>query len=171
MTVRCCKIALVAAAALFHALVVLNNTVFDYGSNLAFVRHVLAMDTLFSGETQTWRAWRSPAGVGEVWWGHHLAYAGIILWEAVAGALCALGAWRLWRQRRTPAPVFQTAKSTAILGLTLSLLLWFTAFISIGGEWFLMWQSSTWNGQSAAFRMFACLGIVLLFLNQRDDEV
>ena len=28
-----------------------------------------------------------------------------------------------------------------------------------------MWQSHVWNGQDAAFRMFACLGIMLLYLN------
>jgi hypothetical protein len=28
-----------------------------------------------------------------------------------------------------------------------------------------MWQSKIWNGQDAAFRMFACIGIVLIFLH------
>ena len=170
MSTRLCKIALVAAAALFHALVVLNNALFDYGSNLAFVRHVLTMDTLFSGESQTWRAWRGPVD-GETWWLHHVAYAGIILWETVAGVLCAWGAGRLWLARRAAGAAFQAAKATAILGLTVSLLLWFGAFITVGGAWVLMWQSSVWNGQAAAFRMFACLGIVLLFLNQPDEAL
>jgi predicted small integral membrane protein len=40
----------------------------------------------------------------------------------------------------------------------------------VGGEWFLMWQSKNWNGQDAAFRMFAVVGIVLLFLVQQDVE-
>jgi predicted small integral membrane protein len=31
---------------------------------------------------------------------------------------------------------------------------WFVGFMVIGGEWFLMWQSSTWNGQEAAFRFY-----------------
>jgi len=42
--------------------------------------------------------------------------------------------------------------------------MWSAAFLSVGGEWFLMWQSRTWNGQDAAFRMFVVLGIVLLYL-------
>jgi predicted small integral membrane protein len=33
-----------------------------------------------------------------------------------------------------------------------------------------MWQSKTWNGQEAAFRMFTVVGIVLLFLVQPEDE-
>jgi len=33
-----------------------------------------------------------------------------------------------------------------------------------------MWQSKTWNGQEAAFRMFAVLGIVLIFMAMKDVE-
>lgn len=58
----------------------------------------------------------------------------------------------------------------AILGLTLSLLMWLIAFLAVGGEWFLMWQSKNWNGQDAAFRMFAVIGIVLVILMQADTE-
>jgi predicted small integral membrane protein len=58
----------------------------------------------------------------------------------------------------------------AILGLKLGLMMWLVAFLSIGGEWFLMWQSKTWNGQEAAFRMFTVIGIVLLLVTQPDPE-
>ena len=51
------------------------------------------------------------------------------------------------------------------MALTLSMLMWLVAFLSVGGEWFLMWQSHTWNGQEAAFRMFAVVGLVLLILS------
>jgi predicted small integral membrane protein len=44
--------------------------------------------------------------------------------------------------------------------------MWLVAFLSVGGEWFLMWQSKTWNGQEAAFRMFTVIGIVLLLVAQ-----
>ena len=53
---------------------------------------------------------------------------------------------------------------------TLGLLLWFVAFISVGGEWFLMWQSKLWNGQEAAFRMFTVIGIVFVLLVLPDTE-
>ncbi len=169
MITRLCKISLVASAALFLLIVVLNNAVFDYPSNYAFVHHVLAMDSLFSGESQAWRALRDPTPEDNSWWFYHVFYATIILWETAAGVLCGWGAWKLWQARTAPANDFQKAKQFAIAGLTLSLLQWFVAFITVGGEWFLMWQSDTWNGQDAAFRMFGCLGIMLLFLNQSDD--
>lgn len=52
----------------------------------------------------------------------------------------------------------------------MSLLMWLVAFLSVGGEWFLMWQSKSWNGQEAAFRMFTVIGIILLVLIQPDVE-
>lgn len=168
MLLRLAKVALVASAALCLFIVVLNNAVFDYPSNYAFVQHVLSMDTLFSGESQAWRAFRDPTPEDGSWWFYHVFYGSIILWEAAAGALCAVGAWKLWQTRAASPAVFQKAKTLAAFGLVVSMLQWFVAFITVGGEWFLMWQSSTWNGQDAAFRMFACLGIILLFLMQPD---
>ena len=165
---RLAKIALLAAAAFALLLIVFNNLV-DYSSNYVFVQHVLSMDTLSSGEAQAWRALRDPTPADNSYWFHHAFYVVIIAWEALSCALIAAGTWRLWQQRATGAAAFNAAKRLAVLGLTVSMLLWLVAFIGIGGEWFLMWQSTAWNGQDAAFRMFACLGIVLVILNQRDD--
>ncbi|MGB8800917.1 MAG: DUF2165 family protein, partial [Candidatus Acidiferrales bacterium] len=58
----------------------------------------------------------------------------------------------------------------SIAGLTLALLMWLVAFLTVGGEWFLMWQSRTWNGQEVAVRMFLVMGIVLLLLVMPDTE-
>jgi len=33
-----------------------------------------------------------------------------------------------------------------------------------------MWQSKTWNGQDAAFRMFTILGITLIYLSAPEFE-
>ncbi|MBP8255781.1 MAG: DUF2165 domain-containing protein [Opitutaceae bacterium] len=166
---RFCKIALLAAAA-FHLLLVVFNNLVDYVSNYRFVQHVMGMDTLFSGEAQTWRAIRSPvpeAGSSGLF---HAAYLLIIACEGIACIVISWGTVRLWRLRKATSRDFNAAKSLATTGLTVSLLLWFFAFISIGGEWFLMWQSKSWNGLDAAARLFACQGIILLFLNQRDED-
>ena len=80
------------------------------------------------------------------------------------------GGVRLARTLRKPVAVFNQAKGFAIAALTLSLLMWLVPFLSIGGEWFLMWQSKTWNGQDAAFRMFTVVGIVFLLVAQPDTE-
>ncbi|AHF90640.1 membrane protein [Opitutaceae bacterium TAV5] len=167
---RLAKVALLGASALFFLIVVLNNAVFDYISNYEFVRHVLSMDTVFSGDAQLWRALPDPTPEDRSYWLHHAFYWSIIAWEITAGVLCALGAWKLWTKRHAPAAEFQRAKTLAICGLTLTLLQWFTAFITVGAEWFLMWQSRTWNGQEAAGRMFMVFGLILIFVSMRDDE-
>jgi predicted small integral membrane protein len=162
MTVRMAKLALVFALAIFYSLVVLNNTT-DYDSNYQFVRHVLMMDSTLPGNRGMWRALNSP-----VW--HTVLYLSIISWETVSTILCWWGGLMMLRAlRQTPAG-FRQAKRIAISALTLSLLMWFVVFLSVGGEWFLMWQSKMWNGQDAAFRMFTVIGIILLFVAQPETE-
>jgi len=163
MLTRLAKISLVASAALFLLIVVFNNLT-DYGSNFEFVRHVLSMDTTFPGNRGMWRAMTSPVI-------HHIFYALIIVWEWVAGVMLAVAAGRMWNARAQSTDAWRKATSLAVAGLTVSLLQWLIAFIIVGGEWFLMWQSTTWNGQTAAARMFVVFALILIFLNQRDDEV
>ena len=160
MSQRFSKIFLVWAVACFASLVVFNNLT-DYHSNFMFVSHVLEMDTTFPGNRAMGRAIDSPML-------HHSFYALIILTEAIIAVSCWLGGLRLWRARKD-AIQFNQAKGIAIAGLTLGIGLWFTGFITIGGEWFLMWQSETWNGQESAFRLAVIFGIVLLYVVQRDE--
>jgi predicted small integral membrane protein len=101
---------------------------------------------------------------------HLVFYYGIILWEIATALLLCWGATRLARDLRNTADAFNRTKGVAILALTLSLLMWLVAFVSIGGEWFLMWQSRAWNGEDAAFRMFTIVGIVLLVLTRPESE-
>jgi predicted small integral membrane protein len=162
MITRAAKILLLAGIALFYLLVVFNNLA-DFDSNYQFVRHVLSMDSTIPGNHGMWRALPSPA--------IHLAfYLGIIAWEIASTILLWWGVARLLRAMRLPAPAFNTAKRVPVMALTLSVLMWLVAFLSVGAEWFLMWQSHTWNGQEAAFRMFTVVGVVLLIVLQPDTE-
>jgi predicted small integral membrane protein len=162
MITRTAKILLLAGIALFYTLVVFNN-VTDFDSNYQFVRHVLSMDSTFPGNHGMWRALPSPAL-------HRLFYIATIAWEALTMILLWWGVARLWRAVRHNAAAFNAAKRVAIIALTLSMLMWLVAFLDIGAEWFLMWQSRTWNGQEAAFRMFAVVGLVFLILIQPESE-
>jgi len=58
-----------------------------------------------------------------------------------------------------------------VAGLTLGFLVWQVGFMSVGGEWFGMWMSKEWNGVPDAFRFFITIGLVLLYLVQRDAEL
>jgi predicted small integral membrane protein len=162
MTLRISKILLVFAVAIYYSLVVFNN-ITDYGSNYQFVRHVMMMDSTFPGNRGMWRAVNSPA------W-HTAFYVAIIAWEIVTALLCWWGGLRLAGTVRGTAPAFNRAKGVTIAALTLALLMWLVAFISVGGEWFLMWQSKAWNGEGTPFRMFTVIGIALLFVAQPETD-
>jgi predicted small integral membrane protein len=162
MTLRVAKTSLVFAVALFYSFVVFNNLT-DYNSNYQFTRHVLMMDSTFPGNHGMWRAMNSPTV-------HTIFYLSIIAWEFVTMILCWWGGLRLSRALRATPAAFHLAKRIAVAALTLSLLMWLVAFLSIGAEWFLMWQSKTWSGHDAAFRMFTVVGITLVFLALPDAE-
>ncbi len=162
MILRTTKLLLVSGVALLYTLVVFNNLT-DYGSNYEFVRHVMMMDTTFPGNNGMWRAMQSPAL-------HTAFYVSIIAWEMVTTILCWWGASRMALAVKSTAAVFQQSKRVAIAALTLGLLQWLVAFLAVGAEWFLMWQSKEWNGQEAGQRMFTVLGIVLLLVLQADVD-
>jgi predicted small integral membrane protein len=160
MILRAAKLSLLTGVALFDTLVVFNNLT-DFDSNYQFVRHVLMMDTTFPGNHGMWRALQSPAF-------HLTFYLSIIGWEIATTFLLWWGVVRLLQALRLPSTEFVAAKQLPVVALTLSLLMWLVAFIAVGGEWFLMWQSHIWNGQDAAFRNFAIAGLVLLILVQPE---
>jgi predicted small integral membrane protein len=56
------------------------------------------------------------------------------------------------------------------LGATIAFLVWFVGFQVIAGEWFAMWQSTTWNGQESAFRFVASFLLVTIFVMQPEDS-
>lgn len=163
LAVRLVKIAMVAATAAFALLVAFDNVV-DYGTNYEFVRHTLSMDTTFPDNALMGRAITSPA----LW---TVGYWAIIAAEAVTGLVLAWAAMRLAAAVRGRAEIFNAAKSLVLVGAGLGFLLWFGGFMVVGGEWFAMWQSKSWNGQEAAFRFYVTLLAVAIFVNQPDGEL
>ena len=163
MIIRISKTAAVAATALFSTLVAFGNLT-DYGTNFAFVQHVMSMDTIFPDAAIKYRAITNPAL-------HNLFYFLIIAAEALTAILCWIGAYRLTKNLRNDARSFNASKTLSIAGLTLGFLVWQVGFMSVGGEWFGMWMSKTWNGVPDAFRFFITILLVLVFVAQRDEEL
>ena len=161
--IRLAKVAVVAALAAYALLVTYNNIV-DYGSNYQFVKHVLSMDTTFPGNALMGRAITDET----IW---RLAYALIIATEGLAALLLALGALALLARLRAPAEAFNRAKIWAIAGLVVGFGLWFFGFLVVAGEYFLMWQSKSWNGQEAAFRIATEMLGGLIFITLPDGEL
>ena len=81
------------------------------------------------------------------------------------------GAIRLLQVRRDPGAIFDSAKGWTVAGALVAFLVWFFGFMVVAGEWFLMWQSETWNGQPAAFRFYLTALAVLIFVIQPDRDL
>jgi predicted small integral membrane protein len=159
---RFSKIAMIAALAAFAFIVTYDNVV-DCNSNYEFVRHVLSMDTTFPNSQLMGRAITDQ----RIW---TAAYAAIIAVEGLTCLLLSVGALALLTRLTAPAEHFNRAKVWAVAGLTVGFGLWFFGFLVVAGEYFAMWQSQTWNGQEAAFRItMVILGVLLLVtLPDRD---
>jgi predicted small integral membrane protein len=84
--------------------------------------------------------------------------------------LLAIGAIAMLLAIGAPATGFQRAKLWVVAGVTLGFLVWFFGFMVVGGEYFAMWQSKTWNGQEAAFRFYITMLAVLIYVMQPDGE-
>ena len=157
--------AVVTAINGLYILLAAFGNISDFGTNLEFVRHVLAMDTTnFGAEPGTsldpdvmWRA-ITASGVQTA------AYIGIILCESAAALVLfyATVLWiTSWRSRTFEAP-----RRMASIGLLMLVILFMGGFIAIGGEWFQMWRSESWNGLQPAFQnsALALMGLILIHM-------
>lgn len=163
---------LTGITALYYLLVAFGN-ITDYDTNHQFVEGVLGMQTIFDPEGPlSYRSIESGAVVT-------IAYIAIIVWETLI-AIVLVAAFVLWlrallsgRRRTVPAATrYGLARRMSTLGWTMAVLLFLGGFITIGGEWFAMWQSDIWNGTAAAFRngVIAGIGLILANLLHGDEE-
>jgi len=156
MGLRCIKMGLVGAMALFFSLVAFNNLI-DFTSNYPAVQHVLSMDTTFHAPMLMTRAVTHPLL-------QLSAYYAIIVWELLTALMCWLGFfWLLYNIHATDIQ-FNHSKIIAFIGLFLGFLLYMVGFIIIGGEWFSMWQSPTWNAQTTAGLFVSLIMFMMIFL-------
>ncbi|CAN7437016.1 DUF2165 family protein [Aminobacter sp. LjRoot7] len=163
MVWRLSKIVMCLCLAAFAFLVAFGN-ITDYGSNFAFVQHVLSMDTTFPGNALMYRSITNPT----LW---TVGYWLIIVGEGLTCVLFLIAALKLWQARKGSGRQFDDAKGFVVIGATMGFLVWFLGFMVVGGEWFAMWQSSTWNGQEAAFKFYMTMLAVLIFVNQPDRDL
>lgn len=146
----------------FYMLLVVFNNLTDYDANFAFVSNVMSMNDTFSESPPAYRTIKQEGF-------HHFFYAGIILCEALISFFCLRGTVQLWKHRQANKASFGAAKKWGIYGLTLGLCLWYLGFIAMGGEWFLMWQSQTFNGNPTAFRNSILFTGMLIHLAANND--
>ncbi|SRR5690554_2774267 len=140
-----------------YVLVVAFGNVTDYQSNFNFVQGVLSMETTFEGNALMYRAIDSVVI-------YHIAYILIIAVEWVIALACLFGAYYMLKNIKKTPEEFHGAKKWGFVGLLLAVALWFFGFQVVGGEWFAMWQSGTWNGLDSAFRITTFVGTTIITL-------
>lgn len=100
---------------------------------------------------------------------HVMAWV-IFTFEIACGAICIIGAWRLWQARSRDAAEFDAAKGMAKLGAGLAVIVWFGFFGVIGGAGYQMWQTEVGSGSLADAFKFSVWGLlVLLYLGQKES--
>ena len=87
-----------------------------------------------------------------------------------AGLFAAKVAWDLWRARKAPAADFNGAKTYAIVGCGIGIVVWLGFFAVFGGALFQMWQTDI-GGASMddAFQFFVACALIFLIVNSADD--
>ena len=158
---RVSKIISVAVIGLMAAFIAIGN-ITDYYTNYFFVEHVMKMDTIFPASRVHYRSINSPII-------YHAGYILIILMETMMAVFCLKGSWRMYKNLRREGPAFHASKNWAVAGIGIGIVIWFLGFEVVGGEWFSMWQSATWNGLAAAERILCFLFLVLVLLHFKDE--
>ena len=159
---RLSKAALVAAIAFTISLAAYGNVV-DPEGNLDFVRHVMAMDTLPPDA-----AIRSRAITHPKW--QEGAFVLIVATEVIVAVLCWIGAGLMLAALGAPSPSHAAGRAFALTGLSLGFVLFQAGLLGIGGEWFAMWMSKTWNAQGEVFRYAVTVLGALIYVALPEGE-
>ncbi len=94
----------------------------------------------------------------------------IITLEMAAGLFAAKGAYDLFNARNASADEFNAAKSYALLGCGIAILVWFGLFSAIAGPYFQMWQTEAGLNALRDASLYAIQnGIVLIVLALKDE--
>ncbi len=160
---RVTKCIAVCSIAIMLLLIVIGNTT-DYYTNYFFVAHVMKMDTIFPNSQIHYRSINNPILF-------HAGYIFLIILETIMTIFCCLGGFLMIKNIKKPAQKFNASKKWAVTGIAIGIVIWFLGFEVIGGEWFGMWQSTTWNGLGSAGRILDFLVLTLLLLHFKEAEL
>ncbi|KTD40881.1 DUF2165 family protein [Legionella parisiensis] len=147
----------------FYCLLDVFGNVSDYYVNFAVVERTLMMNDIFQDSLIGYRAITNPIL-------HHAMYLVIIGLELLTTIICGVGAWKLFKVRDANAFIFNGTKNWAVAGLTLGFLTWQVVFMSVAGEWFGIWMSSSLRGAiTTAFQIFITFLVLLIYLTIKDE--
>lgn len=147
---------MVAAYYLMVAFDNFTDPVNPNASNWPFVQGVLSGDGV-------------PADSGFEWhfidatWFHALAYIGIAAGEAISGIVLLFAGLRGLRHSRAH-PAWAGAQRWTYVGGIVGLGLFFFGFMVIGGNWFIMYLNTKWNGMQPAFQNSVMTALMLILV-------
>lgn len=94
----------------------------------------------------------------------------IIALEMAAGLLAAKGAYDLFNARNAAASDFNAAKSYAMAGCGVAIIVWFGLFSAFAGAYFQMWQTEAGLNALRDASMFSVQnGMIFLILALQDE--
>ncbi len=159
--IRAIKIGMVVSVSLFCLMYALQNIVNLEPANW-FVAYTTSMEGHEKYPSHFGPAITSPAIHWTMLWI-------IIALEISAGLLAAKGAIDLFKARNASADDFNSAKTYAIAGCGVGILIWFGLFSAMGGAYFQMWQTDAGGGALANATWFSIqLALVWLLVSQKD---
>ena len=160
--IRIIKILMAASVALFCLMYALQN-VWNLEAASWFVSYTTGMEG-----HENYPSHFGPAITSS-------ALHGIMLWiiialEVTAGALAAKGAFDLFKARNGSADDFNGAKTYAIAGCGVGILVWFGLFSAIAGAYFQIWQTEAGAAALGNASFFSVqLGVIWLLISQEDS--
>ncbi|GAC1422215.1 MAG: DUF2165 family protein [Flavisolibacter sp.] len=160
---RITKLISVAAIGLMSLLIIFGNTT-KYYTNYHFLEHVMKMDTISPENHLQYREINNSLLF-------HFEYIIIILLETIMTFCCVKRSWLLFKNLQSNSKVFNASKNWSVAGILIGIIIWFLGFEIIGGEWFSMWQSSTWKGLGSAERIVSFLVLVLIMLQFEEKDL
>lgn len=143
------------------ALLVVYGNIADYGTNWTYIQKVMSMEAVQNDPNVSWRA-ADSLGL------QRLAYAAIILGEAVVSVMFLFAGALMVVRLGGPTAEFRAAKVPFAIGLTVAILVWLFGFMVVAGEWFQMWRSSTYNAQQAAFTFYMTIVLSAVYIFQDE---
>ena len=159
--IRYIKILMSASVALFCLMYALQN-VWNLDAAGWFVSYTTGMEGHEAYPNHFGPAITAPAL-------HSIMLWIIIALEITAGLLAAKGAFDLFKARNGSADEFNGAKTYAIAGCGVGILVWFGLFSAIAGAYFQIWQTEAGGGALANASMFSVqLGVIWLLISQKD---
>lgn len=155
------KAIMMLSVALWGFLGAIHNVV-DWNGTLGAVGAATSMVTI-EGGADSWQATANPI---VIWIGALF----VMLSKLATGALCSLGAIGMWRAKSSDNQAYNAAKSIALTGCAVAIIMLFGGFIVIAEGWFELWRAETMRGPvlQSAFRYAGMIGLIALFVASKD---